>query len=596
MAETQVHTEPPLVGTASPTPKGPKANAKAQSEASSAAPAAKQQARGPSLHQIYALPAPIRTFPLPAFYPNNPVSLLHIAYAWFGQVFRPPPAEPAVIHHGVWSETTISVHIKDEKSMRALWEQGFYGKGNLSRSEPNWLKREQVQRGIQEAHVSEIFTQQRREERAQAKWERARLEQEAILKTKLDEERLAASRALEGKKAEQAKAQKAREIQQEAAVPEPLPSLPLAPVGPLELLALPNSAVVSLPVPTPVPVSSFAPPVGPLQILALPNSAADIVKFTVKTALKSKANGSLTLSSHHGSSTDESEEPRTPIATDSPELFRDDRSVDSSSDGVGSTELKRRKSVRFSPTVESATYKASDPPSPNRSPPVSLSQPSQVNGHGGSNGQAIPQLPLASVPVSDPIINKEHLQLMPEEAFFLSFGLGVLEVTDPASGRVLSRQDLFRLFRQYSYFPPRNGPDEPDLEPDDGFLVHYAVYHHFRSLGWVPRAGIKFGVDWLLYARGPVFDHAEFGLIVIPSYSDEWWKKQGRRGPRKPWSWLHSVVRVLSHVTKSLVLIYVDVPPPHKFDEALKTGVAEAMKLYKVREVMVKRWSSNRNR
>ncbi|KAH0497808.1 hypothetical protein TgHK011_005093 [Trichoderma gracile] len=564
----------------------------APSEAAPPAPAAKQQARGPSLHQIYALPAPIRTFPLPAFYPNNPVSLLHVAYAWFGQVFRPPPAEPAVIHHGVWSETTISVHIKDEKSMRALWEQGFYGKGNLSRSEPNWLKREQVQRGLQEAHVSEIFTQQRREERAQAKWERARLEQEAILKTKLDEERLAAARALEEQEAKK-QAQEARE-RQEAAVSK-TPLLPLAPVGPLELLALPNSAVVSLPVPAPAPVPSFAAPVGPLQILALPNSAADIVRLTAKATSKPGANGTLTLSSHHGSSTEESEEPRTPITADSPEPLRDDRSVDSSSDGMGNTK-QRRKSVRFSPTVESATYKASDPPSPNRSPPVSLSEPVQPNGHGKSNGQALPQLPSASVRVSDPIINKEHLQLMPEEAFFLSFGLGVLEVTDPASGRVLSRQDLFRLFRQFSYFPPRNGPDEPDLEPDDGFLVHYAVYHHFRSLGWVPRAGIKFGVDWLLYARGPVFDHAEFGLIVIPSYSDEWWKKQGRQGPRKPWSWLHSVVRVLSHVTKSLVLVYVDVPPPPKFDEALKTGVAEAMKLYKVREVMVKRWSSNRNR
>ncbi|RFU79282.1 trna-splicing endonuclease subunit sen2 [Trichoderma arundinaceum] len=583
MAEMQVLTEPPSTGKASPTPKAQaQAQAKDQSQAraqtEAPAPAAQQQKRGPSIHQIYALPAPIRTFPLPVFYPNNPVSLFHVAYAWLGQVFRPPPVEPAVVHQGVWSETTISVHIKDEKSMRALWEQGFYGKGNLSRSEPNWLKREQVQRGLQEAHVSEIFTQQRREERAQAKWERARLEQEAILQTKLEEQRLAESRRL---------------AEKQAAVPISSPR-PLAPVGPLELLALPNSAVVVSrlePAPTPTP---FLAPVGPLQILALPNSAADILKSTEVN----KENGTLTLSSssHHGSSTDDSEEPRTPITNETPEIFRDDRSVNSSSDGMGNKTLKRRKSVRFSPTVESATYKASDPPSPNRSPPVLFSQPSQANGNGKSISQTLPPLPLASVPVSDPIINKEHLQLMPEEAFFLSFGLGVLEITDPASGRVLSRQDLFSLFRQYSYFPPRNGPDEPDLEPDDGFLVHYAVYHHFRSLGWVPRAGIKFGVDWLLYARGPVFDHAEFGLIVIPSYSDAWWKNQGKQGPRKPWSWLHSVVRVLSHVTKSLVLIYVDVPPPHKFEEALKDGITEAMKLYKVREVMVKRWSSNRNR
>ncbi|PTB42488.1 uncharacterized protein TrAFT101_008419 [Trichoderma asperellum] len=579
MAEMQVQTEPPSIGKASaelqPNSAAP-AQAQAKPPSDAPAPAAQQQKRGPSIHQIYALPAPIRTFPLPTFYPNNPISLFHVAYAWLGQVFRPPPAEPAVIHHGVWSETTISVHIKDEKSMRALWEQGFYGKGNLSRSEPNWLKREQVQRGLQEVHVSEIFTQQRREERAQAKWERARLEQEAILRTKLEEERLAAS---------------SRRAEKDKAVPDSTPSF-VAPVGPLELLALPNSAVIVSRLESILTPISILAPVGPLQLLALPNSAADIAKLAKVNA--SKANESS--SSPHGSSTEDSEEPRTPITNETPEVFRDDRSVISSSDGVGNKTLNRRKSVRFSPTVESATYKASDPPSPNRSPPVLFSQPSQANGNGNSDSQTLPSLPLASVPVSDPIINKEHLQLTPEEAFFLSFGLGVLEVTDPASGRVLSRQELFSLFRQYSYFPPRNGPDEPDLEPDDGFLVHYAVYHHFRSLGWVPRGGIKFGVDWLLYTRGPVFDHAEFGLIVIPSYSDAWWKKEGRQGPRKPWSWLHSVVRVLSHVTKSLVLIYVDVPPPHKFEEALKDGITEAMKLYKIREVMVKRWSSNRNR
>ncbi|KAL7919151.1 hypothetical protein ACQKWADRAFT_302166 [Trichoderma austrokoningii] len=572
MAEMQVHTEPPPVG---------KASAEQQSK-NSATPApapAKPQSekRGPSIHQIYALPAPIRTFPLPAFYPNNPISLVHVAYAWLAQVFRPPPAEPAVIHQGIWSETTISVHIKDEKSMRALWEQGFYGKGNLSRSEPNWLKREQVQRGLQEVHVSEIFTQQRREERAQAKWERARLEQEAILQTRLEEERLFAEK---------------NTTVPDKTVSDSTPSF-VAPVGPLELLALPNSAVVVSRLESILKPLLLLAPVGPLQLLALPNSAADLAKLNKVNA--SKANGSSS-SSHNGSSTEDSEGPRTPITNETPEVFRDDRSVISSSDGAGNMTLKRRKSVRFSPTVESATYKATDPPSPNRSPPVSYSEPSQANGNGNAISQPLPSLPLASVPVSDPIINKEHLQLTPEEAFFLSFGLGVLEVTDPASGRVLSRQELFSLFRQYSYFPPRNGPDEPDLEPDDGFLVHYAVYHHFRSLGWVPRGGIKFGVDWLLYTRGPVFDHAEFGLIVIPSYSDAWWKKQGKQGPRKPWSWLHSVVRVLSHVTKSLVLIYVDVPPPHKFEEALEGGITEAMKLYKIREVMVKRWSSNRNR
>ena len=45
---------------------------------------------------------------------------------------------------------------------------------------------------------------------------------------------------------------------------------------------------------------------------------------------------------------------------------------------------------------------------------------------------------------------------------------------------------------------------------DNPFLVNYAVYHHYRSLGWVIKSGIKFCVDLLLYKRGPVFHHAEY--------------------------------------------------------------------------------------
>lgn len=49
------------------------------------------------------------------------------------------------------------------------------------------------------------------------------------------------------------------------------------------------------------------------------------------------------------------------------------------------------------------------------------------------------------------------------------------------------------MFRCQSYFPPRT-PDM--LQPDDPFLLNYVVYHHFRSLGWVVKSGIKFAVDY----------------------------------------------------------------------------------------------------
>lgn len=58
------------------------------------------------------------------------------------------------------------------------------------------------------------------------------------------------------------------------------------------------------------------------------------------------------------------------------------------------------------------------------------------------------------------------------------------------------------------------------------------------------------------------------------------------------------VNRVLSKVFKSLVLVYVDIPPPSAFDENgdPAAGLADLLKRYRIREQMVKRWSSNRNR
>ncbi|KAG5930089.1 hypothetical protein E4U42_003098 [Claviceps africana] len=720
----------------------------------SAKPVTPHQKRGPSIHQIYALPAPVRTFPLPVFYPSNPISFLNVAYAWLRQILSPPPAEPAIVHQGVWDEATGSVHISDEKSMRALWEQGFYGKGSLSRSEPNWLKRELVRKGRQETHVSEILTSQRREERAQAKWERARLEQEAIRQTRLHEARLAASaqalatqsavaplspqtssavidvpvETLESPRLPCSEAEPEVEVEVEVeaenrdsismtdsishgvagtqaeTVDAPIGPLELlrlpnseadrvarltadniahtvvgiqtavdAPVGPLELLRLPNSeadrvarltadniahTIVGIQTAVAPPVeplellrlpnsvsdritSSTAnritqavvgidamvvAPIGPLELLRLPNSEADRVarsildstSHTVAVAVAGReavklgdttslSSGALSFSLPD-THVDGSETATPDAVSDADGSVLDEAGHDltpedrSCCDSTEEKFPKQQKSVRFSVQVESTTFSSADPPSPHFSdhgrtkPPTSGGHVGGLVGPGVRASPTVQQDDAGGEVSEEEIVNVEHLQLTPEESFFLAFGLGALSVREPGTGRVLANQDLLTLFRRYSYFPPRLGPDEPELEPDDDFLVHYAVYHHFRSLGWVPRAGIKFGVDWLLYTRGPVFDHAEFGLIVIPSYSDAWWKARGTRGPDKTWHWLHSVVRVLSHVMKSLVLVYVDVPPRPQFEAALEKGYVEALKLYRVREVMVKRWSSNRNR
>ena len=51
---------------------------------------------------------------------------------------------------------------------------------------------------------------------------------------------------------------------------------------------------------------------------------------------------------------------------------------------------------------------------------------------------------------------------------------------------------------------------------------------------------------------------------------------------------------VLSRVFKHLVLVYVDVPPPPTM--LGKDGVVSILEEYHIREIIVARWSLNRNR
>lgn len=578
----------------------PAADAPEPQKAAEDTPKTNSKPAKPNLRQIYALPAPIRTFPLPAFNPSNPLSLLQLAYTWAKQLIS-AAREPSVIHEGVWLPELGAVVIRDPASIRALWQQGFYGKGHLSRSEPNWFKAEQVRLGMLEDHVSEVYTAKRREERRTMKWERARAELEAIRQTRLEE----AQRQEEAQRAEE-------EARVDAVVtaveigektftkPEPAP-----PVGPLELLVLPNSAsdlerwsddiVVAedIGLNGTTKAASVA-PVGPLELLSLPNSVSDLEQqccakaAPVADSKEHMPNGEQTPSVQQDVQLSESphhtQEAPLPNGTTPQELET----------APPKTPMKRRKSVRFSPKVHSTTVDLSTPPSPDVS---------ALNGK-PANGRAEDVAPLETTKDSaarhakpaEPagptiLIDKEHLQLTREEAFFLSFALGTLTVQTQSKEPIPTRA-LLELFRSYSYNPPAQAP----LSPDDPFLVHYVTYHHFRSLGFAPRPGIKFAVDWLLYLRGPVFDHAEYGVVVAPSYSHPHWKEAGKTAREMPWSWFHGTSRTLSHAVKTIAVAYVEVPPPDMFEEALEKGVVDVLSLYSVKEVIVKRWSPNRNR
>ena len=221
-----------------------------------------------------------------------------------------------------------------------------------------------------------------------------------------------------------------------------------------------------------------------------------------------------------------------------------------------------------------------------------------------------------------PFQTQEHLQLTLEESFFLSYGLGALTIYPAPSPSTplmspkststpspLTTRHLLELSIQHTPHPPNTAWTWEDLAPDDAFLLSYAAYHHFRSLGWVVRSGIKFGADYLLYNRGPAFSHAEFAVLVVPAYTHRFWNTPGGRlrrrvqedeGGAKDWWWLHAVNRVQSQVKKTLVLAFVDVPSPLDVDfdfvEGGEVDVGFLLRSYRVREFVVRRWVPNRTR
>nr|XP_020515766.2 tRNA-splicing endonuclease subunit Sen2 [Labrus bergylta] len=172
-----------------------------------------------------------------------------------------------------------------------------------------------------------------------------------------------------------------------------------------------------------------------------------------------------------------------------------------------------------------------------------------------------------------PLSLTEYLQLSLEEAFFLVYSLGCLSVY--LHQEPLSILQLWRKFRS--------------LRPN--FISTYAAYQHFRSRGWVPKVGggAKYGVDLMLYRKGPPFYHASYS-VVIERADDEF---RGS-GPR-PFSWrsLAALSRITSNVSKELMFCYM-IYPADLSDAELDSPACVSR--LKVQEVIVSRWVSSKER
>ncbi|NXI98941.1 SEN2 endonuclease, partial [Psophia crepitans] len=165
----------------------------------------------------------------------------------------------------------------------------------------------------------------------------------------------------------------------------------------------------------------------------------------------------------------------------------------------------------------------------------------------------------------------EYLQLSLEEAFFLVYALGCLSIyygEEPLT--------ILKLWEVFSEVKPN-------------FKTTYMAYHYFRSKGWVPKVGLKYGTDLLLYRKGPPFYHASYSVLA------ELLDDNFEGSLRRPLSWksLSGLNRTTVNASKELMLCYL-IRPSDMTEKEMSTP--ECMKRIKVQELIVSRWVSSRER
>ncbi|XP_054744184.1 tRNA-splicing endonuclease subunit Sen2 [Anastrepha obliqua] len=100
----------------------------------------------------------------------------------------------------------------------------------------------------------------------------------------------------------------------------------------------------------------------------------------------------------------------------------------------------------------------------------------------------------------DNIDGNECLTLELEESCFLSYYVRVLFIHD-WKGREVQWRQFVTLAKE--------------INPN--FLECLAAYLYLKAKGWVIKSGIKFGGNFLIYKKGPRFNHASFIIFVRPT-------------------------------------------------------------------------------
>lgn len=151
----------------------------------------------------------------------------------------------------------------------------------------------------------------------------------------------------------------------------------------------------------------------------------------------------------------------------------------------------------------------------------------------------------------------EHLQLTLFEAYHAAF--------------------VTRRLNLYNYTGESLGSDNEVWEifacKDARFPALFGLYSRYRDTGWIPRSGLKYGVDLVLYKKGNhKHTHSPYCVIIsdTPYLENTWIRLQNK-------------LRLVKNVAKSLIVAAVSFDnPPRTWEEAISH--------ISISEITVDRW------
>lgn len=182
-------------------------------------------------------------------------------------------------------------------------------------------------------------------------------------------------------------------------------------------------------------------------------------------------------------------------------------------------------------------------------------------------GRALRQLlELEGKPTDFSRVDVEHLQLTLVEAYYASFVAKALHLCDSKGNSLASPPATWRLFNF------RAGPT---------FAPTFVAYARYKAAGWLPRSGLKYGVDWVLYPVS-MKRHTHSPYCVVLNFTTAADASKLDRS----WVALQNRLRLVKNVAKTLIVAEVAYSP--EIDMSL--DVREAFKNVTITELTIDRW------